>query len=88
MRSRPRGVSRHSRPTPLGKVDGRFVSDDGQWVGVSGRARVVIYDTRALDESALPTSIDGFTDPAWKGRIRWRHRRTRACSRSSRRIAS
>lgn len=55
----------------LDAVDDRFVSDDGQWVGVSGRARVVIYDTRVLEESDLPTSIDGFTDPAWKGRIGW-----------------
>jgi iron(III) transport system substrate-binding protein len=55
----------------LDAVDPRFVSDDGQWVGVSGRARVVIYDTRVLGESDLPASIDGFTDPAWKGRIGW-----------------
>lgn len=55
----------------LGKVDGRFASDDGQWIGVSGRARVVVYDTRTVAEADLPTSIDGFTDPAWRGRIGW-----------------
>jgi iron(III) transport system substrate-binding protein len=55
----------------LAKVDSRFVSDEGQWVGVSGRARVVIYDTRALNEADLPDSIAAFTDPAWKGRIGW-----------------
>jgi iron(III) transport system substrate-binding protein len=55
----------------LAKVDARFVSDEGQWVGVSGRARVVIYDTRALNEADLPDSIAAFTDPAWKGRIGW-----------------
>jgi iron(III) transport system substrate-binding protein len=57
--------------TTLDAVDSRFVSDDGQWVGVSGRARVAIYDTRTLGETDLPTSIEGFTDPAWKGRIGW-----------------
>ena len=55
----------------LARVDERFVSDDGAWVGVSGRARVVVYDTRVLEERDLPAAIDGFTDPSWSGRIGW-----------------
>jgi iron(III) transport system substrate-binding protein len=55
----------------LERVDARFHADDGNWVGVSGRARVVVYDTRVLSEAELPTTIDAFTDPAWKGRIGW-----------------
>ena len=55
----------------LDRVDGRFRSPDGVWVGVSGRARVVVYDTRVLSEDDLPTTILDFTDPAWKGRIGW-----------------
>ena len=55
----------------LDRVDERFRADDGNWMGVSGRARVVIYDTRELAEAELPTTIDAFTDPAWKGRIGW-----------------
>jgi iron(III) transport system substrate-binding protein len=57
--------------TTLDLVDARFRSDDGNWVGVSGRARVVVYDTRVLSEGALPISIDGYTAPEWKGRIGW-----------------
>ena len=55
----------------LGKVDQRFASPDGEWVGVSGRARVVAYNTENLTEADLPDSIFGFTEPEWEGRIGW-----------------
>jgi iron(III) transport system substrate-binding protein len=55
----------------LNRVSERFRSPAGDWVGVSGRARVVAYDTRELEPSDLPTSIHGFTDPEWRGRIGW-----------------
>ena len=41
------------------------------WVGISGRARVVAYNTASVMEQELPASIEGFTDPRWKGRIGW-----------------
>jgi iron(III) transport system substrate-binding protein len=52
-------------------VDTRFRSPKGEWVGISGRARVVAYDSRVLSEADLPDSILDYTDPAWKGRIGW-----------------
>ena len=56
----------------LDKVDNRFRSQSGVWVGVSGRARTVVYNTAAVDpDRDLPDSILGFTDPEWKGRIGW-----------------
>ncbi|MGQ0608425.1 MAG: iron ABC transporter substrate-binding protein [Chloroflexota bacterium] len=55
----------------LGAVDERFRSPNGSWVGVSGRARVVAYNTESLSEADLPDSIFGFTDPEWSGRIGW-----------------
>lgn len=55
----------------LDKVEPRFRSPDGHWVGVSGRARVVVYNTSNLTEADLPDSILGFTDPKWRGRIGW-----------------
>ena len=53
----------------LERVPRRFSDDAGHWVGISGRARVVIYDTTVIDPSTLPADENGFTDPAWKGRI-------------------
>ena len=55
----------------LDRVDPRFRSPKGEWVGTSGRARVVVYNTERLSPDDLPDSILGFTDPAWKGRIGW-----------------
>ncbi|MBA2375317.1 MAG: iron ABC transporter substrate-binding protein [Rubrobacter sp.] len=55
----------------LSPVEDRFNSPDGEWVGISGRARVVSYNTEALTEEELPDSILDFTDPEWEGRIGW-----------------
>jgi iron(III) transport system substrate-binding protein len=56
----------------LGKVDGRFRSSQGDWVGTSGRSKVVVYNTENIvPERDLPQSIMDFTDPKWKGRIGW-----------------
>lgn len=56
----------------LAKVDSRFRSPQGEWIGTSGRARTIVYNTSAIDpETDLPGSILDFVDPAWKGRVGW-----------------
>ena len=55
----------------LNRVPEQFRSPEGQWVGTTGRARVVAYNTEALQEEDLPPSIFDFTDPEWSGRIGW-----------------
>lgn len=55
----------------LSLVDEPFRSREGKWVGFSGRARVVVYNTDKLSEADLPKSIFEFTEPEWKGRIGW-----------------
>lgn len=53
----------------LDRVEERFSSPEGLWVGTSGRARVAAYNTDELSMGDLPASILDFTDPSWKGRI-------------------
>jgi len=53
----------------LERVDERFRSPEGLWVGTSGRARVAAYNTEALSAEELPSSIEDFTASEWKGRI-------------------
>ena len=45
-------------------------SGDGNWVGITGRARVLIYSS-GLQDSELPVSIEDLTGPEWKGRVAW-----------------
>lgn len=55
----------------LDRVPEALRSPDGEWVGVSGRARVVVYNPTLVAEDELPDSILDFSDPVWKGRIGW-----------------
>ena len=55
----------------LDQVPPQVRARDGKWVGISGRARVIVYNTDKLSEADLPDSILDFTDPKWKGRIGW-----------------
>ena len=48
-----------------------FSSPNGTWVGISGRARTVVYNTDALSPEDLPDDIWEFTDPKWDGKIGW-----------------
>jgi iron(III) transport system substrate-binding protein len=57
--------------TVIDKVPAQFRSPQGLWVGLSGRARVVVYNTDKVPESELPPAISGFTDPRWKDRLAW-----------------
>ena len=56
----------------LSKVAPAFRSPVGHWVGTSGRARTVVYNTSTINpETDLPESILGFTSPEWRGRVGW-----------------
>jgi iron(III) transport system substrate-binding protein len=55
----------------LDQVDGRFRDPNDRWVGISGRGRVIVYNTEAVKPEELPQDLRDFTDPQWKGRIGW-----------------
>lgn len=55
----------------LNPVPENFRSPDGAWVGITGRARVVVYNTELVEPENLPDDLWGFTDPAWEGKIGW-----------------
>jgi iron(III) transport system substrate-binding protein len=50
-------------------VEPAFEDDDGRWVGVSGRQRVLVYNEDMVDEADLPTSVLDLTAPAYRGNV-------------------
>ncbi len=64
-----------TRPLPesiLNQVDSRFRSREGEWIGITGRARVLDYNTDLItNESELPDSVWELTEPQWQGRVGW-----------------
>jgi len=55
----------------IGKVPTWAISGNSLWVGISGRVRVVVYNTKNVDPSEISATLEGFTDPKWKNRIGW-----------------
>ncbi|MFG2054424.1 iron ABC transporter substrate-binding protein [Micromonospora sp. NPDC048930] len=53
----------------LDRVPAAYRDHAGRWVGVSGRSRVLAYNTDQVTAAQLPTSVFELTDPKWKGRV-------------------
>ena len=45
-----------------------YKSGAGYWTGISGRARVIIYNKDLVKEGEAPRSVFELTDPRWKGK--------------------
>jgi iron(III) transport system substrate-binding protein len=50
-------------------VPAGFTSTDGSWVGITGRARVIVFDSETVADSEIPTSVLGLTDERWRGQV-------------------
>ena len=53
----------------LDRVPARFRAPGKRWVGTSGRARVIAYNTNELTKAQVPKTIWELTKPQWKGKI-------------------
>lgn len=53
----------------LALVEDRYVDDTGHWVGITGRSRVLIYNTDLVASSELPADVWELTEPQWSGRV-------------------
>ena len=50
-------------------VDARFSDDGNRWVGITGRSRVLVYNTDLVADDALPATVWDLTEPEWAGRF-------------------
>ncbi|MFE5852741.1 iron ABC transporter substrate-binding protein [Streptomyces sp. NPDC056500] len=51
----------------LNKVDAAYRGGEGDWVGVSGRSRVIAYNPKKTEKA--PDSVHELTKPAWKDKV-------------------
>ena len=55
--------------TTLAKTPSKYNSPQGDWVGVSARVSVLIYNPSMISESQLPTSVLQLANPKYKGKL-------------------
>jgi iron(III) transport system substrate-binding protein len=55
----------------LDRVPPQFRARDDTWVGISGRARTLIYNTDLVEPDELPASLLDLTDERWRGMVGW-----------------
>jgi iron(III) transport system substrate-binding protein len=53
----------------LSKVPSQYRASGGEWVGVTGRSRVLVYNTDLVPKADLPKSAFELTQPKWKDKV-------------------
>ncbi len=59
-------------PLPAGVADAvpsAYRSADDTWTGVTGRARVIAYDSEQVKADEVPQSVFDLTDAKWRGQV-------------------
>jgi len=50
-------------------VDDGFAAGDDTWVGLTGRVRVIVYNSDLVDEADLPSSVFDLVEPEYAGKV-------------------
>jgi iron(III) transport system substrate-binding protein len=53
----------------LSQVPGQYNSPNGDWVGVSARVSVIVYNPSRVPKDQLPASVLDLAQPQWKGKL-------------------
>lgn len=64
-----KGLLAAADPATLAATPSRYNSARGDWVGVSARVSVMVYNPSVIAKSDLPTSVLQLADPRYKGKL-------------------
>jgi iron(III) transport system substrate-binding protein len=64
-----KGLLASVAPSTLAKTAAKYNSPQGDWVGVSARVSVLIYNPSMISASQLPTSVLQLANPKYKGKL-------------------
>jgi iron(III) transport system substrate-binding protein len=53
----------------LARTPSKYNSPQGDWIGVSARVSVIIYNPKLISKAQLPTTVLGLADPKYKGKV-------------------
>ncbi|CAM3586267.1 iron ABC transporter substrate-binding protein [Micrococcus flavus] len=63
------GVLTEMDEKTLEAIPEQYRDDEGRWVGLTGRVRVLAYNEDAVAQEDLPDSVSELTEDEWKGRV-------------------
>jgi iron(III) transport system substrate-binding protein len=64
-----KGLLSKVTPATLSHTPAKYNSAQGDWVGVSARVSVIVYNPSLISASQLPTRLNQFASPKYKGKL-------------------
>jgi len=64
-----KGLLAHVDTSTLAKTPSKFSSPQGDWVGVSARVSVIVYNPSLISASQLPTHVSQLAAPQYRGKL-------------------
>ncbi len=63
------GIFQPYRSAGADQLPAEFIGPENHWIGLTRRARVIMYNTDLVSLDEVPTSIFDLTDPKWMGQV-------------------
>jgi iron(III) transport system substrate-binding protein len=64
-----KGLLARVTPSTLARAPSKYDSPQGDWVGISARVSVLVYNPKLISRARLPTTVLELADPRYKGKL-------------------